>query len=116
MALGTITEIAKGVMGDRRYAIVDVQLTSGANYTDNGEAFDVAQVPGLSVGIDFVSAELGVPTTPGTNGIVVVWDRTAKKLVFFQGDNAAAGVGPMIEVAAGTNLSTNFARLFVIGK
>lgn len=116
MALGAITEIAKGVMGDRKYAILDVQLTSGANYADNGEAFDYGLVPGFNLQIDFVSAEAGVPTTPAVNGIVVVWDRAAKKLVYFQGDNAAVAAGPLIEVAANTDLSTSSARLFVVGK
>lgn len=115
MALGTVTEVAKGVMGDRRYAIVDVQLTSGANYTADGEAFDFDKVPGFRSQIDFVSAELGIANPPAA-GAVVTWDRTNKKLVYFRSDNPNAAITELIEAAASANLSALTARLFVIGK
>lgn len=114
MALGTVTPIKKTVLGDMNVFIVDVQLTAGANYVDNGEAFDVAQIPGATGSIIFVSAEAGMPTTPATNGTLVVWDRTAKKLVYFQSTTGAPSA--LVEVAAGTDLSANTARLLVFCK
>lgn len=42
MALGTVTHVKQGVVGDLRYVIADVNITSGANYTTGGETFDAA--------------------------------------------------------------------------
>ena len=48
MALGTVTKVKATVFGDVRATIVDVQPTSGANYTTGGETFGAAQVPGAT--------------------------------------------------------------------
>jgi len=42
MALGTVTHVKQGVVGDLRYVIADVNVTSGANYTTGGEVFNAA--------------------------------------------------------------------------
>lgn len=112
MALGTITEVKKGVIGDLQYAILDVQLTSGANYTTGGEVFDVAQVPGLKsvlYGVDFLGAG-------GGTGYLPSWDSTNKKLMVFQGDNANAAAAPAVQVPASTNLSAVTVRIKTLGK
>lgn len=109
MALGTVTEVKQGVFGDLRYAIVDVQLTSGANYTAGGETFDVDQIPG------FKSSVMSV-VGAAANGYQVQWIPGTKKLQVRQGDNANVAAAPSVEVAASANLSAVTARLTCLGK
>lgn len=114
MALGTVTKVKAGVVGDLRYAIVDVQITSGANYTTGGETFAAAQVPGLT------SQLLAVHQCGGgsnnANRVVAQWDAGNKKLMAF-GQTANTDVG-LIERAANVDLSAaaNSVRLFCLGK
>lgn len=104
MALGAVTLVKKTVIGDMQAHFVDIVLTSGANYTDNGEAFDVAQIPGATGTLLFVDAGFAVPTAnPATNGIGVSWDSVNKKLVYWQSTTGAPSA--FIEVAANTDLS-----------
>lgn len=109
MALGTVTEVKTGVFGDLRYAIVDVQLTSGANYTAGGEGFDVAQIPGFKSVVYDVTGDIA-------NGYQVQWIPSTKKLMVRQGDNANVAAAPGVEVAGNTNLSAVTARLIAFGK
>lgn len=101
MALGTVTEVKKGVVGDLKYAILDVAVS--ASYTTGGEAFDFAQVPSLAREILMVDA------AGATSGKTAVWDTVNKKLMSF-----TAGV----QTTAATNLSgaSEIVRLIVYGK
>lgn len=114
MALGSVTVIKRGVLGDIRYTICDVQPTSGANYTTGGETFNVAQVPGATGQI------LGVMVLGGgadaTNKRVVEWDAVNKKLVVYE-QTANTDVG-LIEAASGDNFSAaaDSVRLMVLSK
>lgn len=109
MALGTVTEVKSGVAGDLRYAVLDVQLTSGANYTTGGEGFDVAQVPGFKSAVYDVTGDIA-------GGYQVQWIPSTKKLLVRQGDNPNVAAAPGVEVGLNTNLSAVTARIFVLGK
>ena len=92
MALGTVTTIRRTVFGDMRAVIVDVNGSSGANYTTGGEVFAAAQVG--ATGTLFSVAQVG----SGTALRRAVWDKTNKKLIFL----AAA---TDVEIAGNTDLS-----------
>lgn len=111
MALGTVTLIKQGVVGDMVYHIVDVQPTAGANYTTNGEPFDVAQIPGATGTLLWVD---GAPSSGvGVSSAQLTWDATNKKLKAYGTAGSATG---LTEIAANTNLSTQAARLICYTK
>ncbi len=111
MALGTVTVVKKTVFGDLNVWVVDVQPSSGANYTTNGEPFDVAQIPGATGSIVHVAETPSV--LEGANATVTVWNPTTKKLMAFGTAGSATG---LTEIANATNLSTKSARLMVFTK
>lgn len=111
MALGTVTLVKKTVFGDLNVWIVDVVPSSGANYTTNGEAFDVAQIPGASGSIIHVAETPAV--VQGANATVTVWNPTTKKLMAFGTAGSATG---LTEIANNTDLSGKTARLLVFTK
>jgi hypothetical protein len=92
MALGTVTHVKKGVFGDLRYIIADVNITSGANYTTGGEPFAAAQLShtGTLLSVQQVGS--------GTALRRSVWDKDNKKLM-------ALAAATDAEIAASTNLS-----------
>jgi len=110
MALGTVTIVKKGVLapGGIRFAIVDIQPTTGANYTANGEALTPAMF-GFSSEIyhgelspkDEASGTETYIVDPG-NGVSTV------KLVAMASDG--------VEIAASVDLSAKRARGIVYGK
>lgn len=110
MALGTVTEVKSGVFGDLRYAVLDVNVTSGANYTTTGELFSHVNIPGFKVSLLAVSGSPG-----GSAGFVVVYDAINGKLMAFR-QNATTGA--LNEVPANTDLSSaaNRVRLIAFGK
>lgn len=112
MALGTVTVVKRGVIGDMRMAIVDVQPTTGANYTTGGEGFAAAQV-GFASGQLLAVIPVG-STVDATNKTVLQWDPTNKKLVAYN-QTANTDVG-LIEAASNSNLSTESHRLLCLGK
>lgn len=101
MALGTVTEVKKGVFGDLKYAVLDVAIS--ASYTTGGETFGVAQVPGLAREIIQVG---GVQAPSGKSAS---YDYVNGKLMSFTGS---------AQTTAATNLTgaTEIVRLLVIGK
>lgn len=107
MALGTVTPVTTIQLSGANLHIVDVQLTSGANYTAGGEGFDVAQVPAAS-GKILAVVPVGANTT---NSPMVVWDKTNKKLKLY--GTAAAATG-FTECTAGGDFSTYSSRCLVI--
>lgn len=106
MALGTVTPIAEVSLPGITMHIVDVQPSAGANYTTNGEAFDVAQIPGAS------GALLAVVPQPGHSvggaSATLVWDQANKKLKAYGTAGSASG---LTEIASNTDLSAQRARL-----
>lgn len=114
MALGTVTHVKQGVVGDLRYVIADVNVTSGANYTTGGEEFDVAQLK--RTGTLLAVQVCGRGGVDATNRVFVEWDATNKKLAAYN-QTAGTDVG-LIEVAANTDLSATAdkVRLFCLMK
>lgn len=111
MALGTLTKIDGYVVGNKRVRIYDVQLTSGANYVAGGETLTAAMV-GLRR-IVAVNA-LGPARSSTPTGFQVTYDYTNSKLIALAQATAGAAIA-MVDVTAGTNLSTFTVRLEVIG-
>lgn len=111
MALGTVTSVKQGVFGDLWYHIVDVQPTTGANYTTGGETFAAAQVSrtGNLLGVIPLGSAIDA-----TNKTFLSWNPSTKKLVGYN-QTVGTDVG-LIEVAANTDLSTESHRLLCIGK
>lgn len=110
MALGTVVAIGPQIdMGGLTLQMVEVQPTSGANYTTNGEAFDIAQVPGgkgTLIGV-FPSGN----STVGGNGAIHVWDPANKKLKAYGTAVSASG---LTEIAASVDLSAARVRFLCI--
>lgn len=111
MALGTVTHVKQGVVGDLRYVIADVQPTTGANYATGGEVFGTSQ---LSRTGTLLAAMVVGGETDATNKRLYQWDPATGKLVAYH-QNANTDVG-LIEVAASTDLSTDVVRLFCLMK
>ena len=113
MALGTVTHVKQGVLGDLRYVIADVNVTSGANYTTGGETFtpDSLRRTGTILGV----IQLGGGAN-AANQVIVKYDTVNKKLMAF-GATDATSVG-LIERAASVDLSSaaNIVRLLVLLK
>lgn len=108
MAVGTVTVQKQGVIGNLKYAVVDV--VGAASYTTTGDALDVFALGGFT-SIYFVDITVIAPQ-PVVNAAQIVYDRTNKKLQAF---GTAANVLGATEVTATTNLSAQTYRLFVIG-
>ncbi len=68
-------------------------LTVTGTYTTAGEAVDI-------VG----NERINVMLCPNQGGYMTAWDAAAQKLLFYQGDNANAGVAPGVQVANATSL------------
>lgn len=107
MALGTVTVVEKGVLGPGglRFVILNVQPSSGANYTANGETFDVSSYnPKIST-VVFASF---APKDEASGATDLVYDYANGKLVAF---DAATGV----EEAGNQDLSGATYRAFILG-
>jgi len=92
MALGTVTHIKKGVFGDVRYTIADVNMSSGANYTTGGEPFAAAQLNATGTLLSVIQVGSGTALRRA------VWDKGNKKLL-------ALAAATDIEIASNTDLS-----------
>jgi hypothetical protein len=105
MALGTVTHVKQGVVGDLRYVIADVLPTSGANYTTGGETFDAA----------------ALRRTGTVLSVQQVGSGTALRRVVFipsTGKLQALAAATDVEIAGSSNLSAaaDSVRLFVLLK
>ena len=109
----TVTIIESYVIGDRQEVIADVLFDS--SYPLGGEAVTAANF-GFDLEIKHIVC--GVARSPLATDLAVVldFDRTAKTLIAFWGDNANAAAAPLIEVPAATNLSAYTARVVAKGK
>lgn len=105
MALGTVTPVKRGVFGDLRYVIADVNVSSGANYTTGGEPFAAAQ---LSLTGSLLSV---VQVGSGTALRRARWDKDNKKLM-------ALAAATDAEIAGNSDLSAaaDQVRLFCLLK
>lgn len=110
MALGAITKIDSYTDSNKRVRVVDVVLSTGANWTAAGESLTAAMV-GLTK-ITWVDCNPGLSSTP--TGFIVRYDYTNKKLVALAQAVAGAAVA-LVAVTANTDLSTFTARLRIEG-
>lgn len=109
MAIGAITVQRQGVMGNLKYAVIDV--VGAASYTTTGDALDLFAAGGFTL-IYMVDINVILPQ-PLTNAANVQYDKTNKKLQVF---GTAAGVTGLTETTAATNLSGQTYRMFVLGQ
>jgi hypothetical protein len=110
MALGTIsTPVAKFVAGNRRYRTVDVQLTSGANYTTGGETITAAQA-GMKFKIEHVIGGPALTTSGTTSRTAVPLYQTDGSVKLLVQTTASA------EAASNSDQSTFTARLTFVGR
>lgn len=111
MALGTVTHVKQGVVGDLRYVIADVQPTTGANYATGGEVFGAAELrrTGTLLAVMPVGSAIDA-----TNKTVLGWNPATGKLVAYN-QTANTDVG-LIEAASNSNLSTESHRLLCLLK
>jgi len=106
MALGTVTPVYQGIIGGLNMFIVDVQPSAGANYTTNGEPFDVGQIPGAKGGLLAVIPQPGASV--GGASANLQWDHINRKLKAYGTAGSASG---LTEIANNTDLSAQRARL-----
>lgn len=107
MALGTVSVVKRGVLpGGLRFVILNIQPTTGANYTANGETFDVQTYAPKMKSVYFA---LFSPKNEASGATDLVYDYANEKLLAF---DAATGV----EEAASQDLSTFSYRAFIVGK
>lgn len=112
MALGTVTKVDGYVVSNKRVRIVDVQLSSGANWTAAGETLTPAMV-GLRkiIAVNALGPALKSATP---TGFQVTYDYTNQKLIALAQAVAGAAVA-LVAVTANTDLSTYIVRLEIIG-
>lgn len=111
MALGSITKVDGYVIGNKRVRIVDVQLSTGANWTAAGESLTPAMV-GLRR-IVAVNA-LGPARSSTPTGFQVTYDYTNQKLIALAQAVAGAAVA-LVAVTGNTDLSAFTVRLEIVG-
>lgn len=109
MAVGTTTVVKQGVIGNMKYAVVDV--VGATSYTTTGDALDLNAICGFT-NIYMVDVTVNKTTAPAVNIPLVSYDVVAKKLQSFATAAAAAG---FTETTNATNLSALTIRCFVIG-
>lgn len=106
MALGAITKVDAYVEGNKRVKVVDVVLSTGANWTAAGESLTPAMV-GLRT-ITWADCNVGLSSTP--TGFIVRYDYAGQKLIALAQGTAGAAVA-LVAVTTNTNLSTFTARI-----
>lgn len=113
MALGTVTFPNKSyntTWGNKRVRIVDVQLTSGANYTTGGETL-TANACDLKAIEQVIVLSLALPSGAATSRSVgVVYNNSVRTSVKLAVQTTASA-----EAASNSDQSTFSVRLQVIG-
>jgi hypothetical protein len=112
MALGTVTLVKKTVFGDLQIFVVDIQPTSGANYTTNGDVFGAAQLPGAPTGT-ILHVDCNPSGSVGGPACLTMWDPVNGKLKSYGTAGSAAG---LTEIANNTDLSAQKVRAVVYFK
>lgn len=109
MAVGTVSVIKQGVLGNMKYALVNV--VGAASYTTTGDALNLEAVTGFS-NIYFVDSAPFKTASPTTNQSSWAYDKVNKKL---QGFGTAAGATGLTEVGSGVDVSATTITLFILG-
>lgn len=111
MALGTQTAVKKGVLapGGLRFVIFNLQATTGANYTANGESLSIATLSSNYFRRGILHYVSFTPKDEASGATYLVYDHANKKVLAF---DAATGV----EEAGSQDLSGMTYRVFAIGE
>jgi len=109
MAVGAITVTKQGVLGNMKYAIVNV--VGATSYTTTGDALDLNAVCGMT-NIYMVSTSHFKTTAPTVVHPVWEYDIVSKKL---QGFATAAGATGLTELTNGGSFAASTIVLFVLG-
>lgn len=111
MALGTYTVVKKGVLapGGLKFIVANVQATTGANYTANGEALTVASLSGGHFRRGILHYIQVTAKDEASGATDLIYDHTNKKMLAF---DAATGV----EEAGNQDLSAMTYRVFALGE
>ena len=107
MALGAITIVKDGVIGDMKYKVATFTLES--SYVTTGTSL-LASAFGLN---DIFQINFELSQAAATVMPIAAYDYTNRKLQCF---STAAGAAGFTETTAATNLSTVTIRAFVTGK
>lgn len=114
MAVGAITVTKQGVLGNMKFAIVNV--VGATSYTTSGDALDLNAVTGYSslyAVFPAYGGSAGAKTAaPTTVAPLWLYDIQSKKLQAF---GLAAGATGFTEATAGGNFSAATVTLFVLG-
>lgn len=109
MAVGAITVTKTGVLGNMKYAVLNV--VGSSSYTTTGDALDLFAVCGLT-SIYYVHESSNKTTVPSVNMPFWQYDQTAKKLQAF---GTAANALGLTEATSTTDFSNTTITLFVLG-
>lgn len=107
LTIANVNAQAEDVFGRHRVRLVTVTFDS--SYPTGGESFTPADV-----GLSQIDAVFVSPDSNAAGGHTVQYDYTAETLKVYVEEAVAAG-GPLLEIAAASNLSTLVVRVFVIG-
>lgn len=110
MAMGSVTVLKKGVFGPGglRYALLEVQPTSGANYVTGGDIVGTNASFGFKKGVvHFAHVE---PKLAADRTQHYYFDTATNRLVAFP------VATPQTELAAAQDLSGRRVRIFVVGQ
>ncbi len=114
MATGAVTVTKQGVLGNMKYAIVNVVGTS--SYTTAGDALDLNAICGMTslfaVFPGYGGGASAKTTAPSTVAPLWLYDVQSKKLQAF---STAAGATGFTEATAAGNFSAQTVTLFVLG-
>lgn len=114
MAVGAITVTKQGVLGNMKYAVVNV--VGATSYTTTGDALDLNAVTGFSTiyGVfpGYGGAGSAKTAAPTVNAAIWLYDIVSKKLQAF---GTAANALGSTEATSTTNFANTTITLFVLG-
>lgn len=109
MAVGAITVVKQGVVGNMKYGVVDV--VGPASYTTTGDALDLNAVLGFT-NIYAVDVFVSKIAPPAVNAPIPLYDAVSKKLQLF---GTAANALGATEATSTTVFSNQTFRFLVFG-
>lgn len=114
MAVGAVTVTRQGVIGNMKYAIVNV--VGATSYTTTGDTLDLNAITGYSSIYGAIALYAGSASAktaaPTVNAPVWTYDIVSKKLQAFGTAGNALG---LTEATAATNFANTTVTLLVIG-
>jgi hypothetical protein len=114
MALGALTLVDTGTLGNRKFRTYDVVPSSGANYTAGGETITASAV-GLRRIITAICDGVAATSTGGSAYSVKALYQADGSVKLSAHRTAAAVNNPLLEAAGNTDLSTYSVRITFMG-